>query len=278
MAIIAPMSTPLNLLQRLLQRPDDVRSAPDDEREYTVDELAREAGSTVRNLRAYQDRGLLPPPERRGRAGVYFASHLRRLRLINRLLERGYNIANIKELLQSWEHGHDLDHVLGLDEAIVGPWNLETAGNIEFSDLQALFGDELNDAVIDQALEQGLLAFDGERISIPSPRLFNAGVELYRAGIPLAALLDHLAVLRIDTEHLAAGIVRLVVTHLVDKPGADLLPGAADLERLADVFQRLRPVAEQVVLVELARGLKRSANEMLGERVGEILRRLETPE
>ncbi|MBB4863942.1 DNA-binding transcriptional MerR regulator [Pseudomonas nitritireducens] len=272
------MSTPLNLLQRLLQRPDDAPSTAEEEREYTVDELAREGGTTVRNLRAYQDRGLLPPPERRGRAGVYFASHLRRLRLINRLLERGYNIANIKELLESWESGHDLDHVLGLDEAIVGPWNLESPGNIEFSDLQALFGDELNDAVIDQALAQGLLAFDGERISIPSPRLFNAGVELYCAGIPLASLLDHLAVLRSDTEHLAAGIVRLVVTHLVDKPGADLLPGAADLERLAEVFQRLRPVAEQVVLVELARGLKRSANEMLGERVGEILRRLETPE
>ena len=29
--------------------------------EYTVDELARAAGSTVRNVRAYQDRGLLPP-------------------------------------------------------------------------------------------------------------------------------------------------------------------------------------------------------------------------
>lgn len=49
------MSTPLNLLQRLLQRPDDAPSALEDEREYSVDELAREGGTTVRNLRAYQD-------------------------------------------------------------------------------------------------------------------------------------------------------------------------------------------------------------------------------
>lgn len=275
--MIASMSTPLSLLQRLLQRSDESPRALDDEREFSVDELAREAGSTVRNVRAYQDRGLLPPPERRGRTGVYFASHLRRLRLIGSLLERGYGLSNIKELLESWERGQDLDHVLGLDEAILGAWNQEAPAVIGFDELQAIFGDELNDEVIERALAQGLLQFDGERINVPSPRLFNAGVELYRSGIPLASLLEHLAVLRSDTEHLAAGIVRLVVTHLVDKKGADLLPGAADLGQLAEVFMRLRPLAEQVVLVELARGLKLSANEMLGERVGEILRQLEQP-
>ena len=123
----------------------------------------------------------------------------------------------------------------------------------------------------------GLLLFDGECMKIPSPRLFQAGLELYRSGIPLEALLDHLGELRSDTEHLAAGIVRLIVTHLVDGRGTDLLPGAPDLQELAKVFLRLRPLAEHVVQVELARGLKLSANEMLGERVGEMLRKLEKP-
>ncbi|WP_244233574.1 MerR family transcriptional regulator, partial [Pseudomonas aeruginosa] len=91
------MSTPLTLLQRLLQRGE--QPSAEDAREYSVDELARAAGSSVRNVRAYQDRGLLPPPERRGRVGVYFDSHLKRLRLISQLLERGYSSANIKELL-----------------------------------------------------------------------------------------------------------------------------------------------------------------------------------
>ena len=39
--------------------------------EYTVDELARVTDTTVRNVRAYQDRGLLAPPEKRGRVAVY---------------------------------------------------------------------------------------------------------------------------------------------------------------------------------------------------------------
>ncbi|MGV5077519.1 MerR family transcriptional regulator [Pseudomonas aeruginosa] len=269
------MSTPLTLLQRLLQRGE--QPSAEDAREYSVDELARAAGSSVRNVRAYQDRGLLPPPERRGRVGVYFDSHLKRLRLISQLLERGYSSANIKELLEAWEQGRDLDHVLGLDQATIGEWNLETPGSIGFDELQAIFGDELNDRVIDKAQALGLLLFDGERMKIPSPRLFQAGLELYRSGIPLEALLDQLGELRSDTEHLAAGIVRLIVTHLVDGRGTDLLPGAPDLQELAKVFLRLRPLAEHVVQVELARGLKLSANEMLGERVGEMLRKLEKP-
>ncbi len=129
------MSTPLTLLQRLLQRGE--QPSAEDAREYSVDELARAAGSSVRNVRAYQDRGLLPPPERRGRVGVYFDSHLKRLRLINQLLERGYSSANIKELLEAWEQGRDLDHVLGLDQAIIGEWNLETPGSIGFDELRS---------------------------------------------------------------------------------------------------------------------------------------------
>jgi DNA-binding transcriptional MerR regulator len=37
--------------------------------EYRIDELAREAGTTVRNVRAYQERGLLAPPAARDGPG-----------------------------------------------------------------------------------------------------------------------------------------------------------------------------------------------------------------
>ena len=50
------------------EQPEDGRVPA--EREYTIDQLARAARTTVRNVRAYQDRGLIPPPERRGRTGA----------------------------------------------------------------------------------------------------------------------------------------------------------------------------------------------------------------
>ena len=66
---------------------------------YRIDELARVSGVTVRNIRYYQDRGMLPPPSREGRVALYGETHLARLRLITRLLERHYTTANIVELL-----------------------------------------------------------------------------------------------------------------------------------------------------------------------------------
>lgn len=33
------------------------------DREYTIDELARVTETTTRNIRAYQERGILPPPK-----------------------------------------------------------------------------------------------------------------------------------------------------------------------------------------------------------------------
>ena len=47
------------------------------ESRLTIDELARETGMTVRNIRAHQSRGLLPPPVVRARTGYYGPEHSR---------------------------------------------------------------------------------------------------------------------------------------------------------------------------------------------------------
>jgi DNA-binding transcriptional MerR regulator len=63
-----------------------------DDDELTIDELARRIGMTVRNIRAHQSRGLLPPPEVRGRTGYYGADHVARLELIQELQAEGFNL------------------------------------------------------------------------------------------------------------------------------------------------------------------------------------------
>src|SRR5215469_3709712 len=89
-----------------------------DEVEYRIDELARAAGTTVRNVRAYQDRGLLPPPRRHGRVGLYSEVHLARLRLLGQLLDRGFTMNNIRDLLAAWESGQNVADLLGLEAAL----------------------------------------------------------------------------------------------------------------------------------------------------------------
>lgn len=77
-----------------------------------IEALAASSGATVRNIRVYQEKGLLPPPVRRGRAALYGPEHRRRLILILRLLDRGYTFATINELFMAERHGLSLTELL----------------------------------------------------------------------------------------------------------------------------------------------------------------------
>src|SRR5947209_18559434 len=92
---------------------------------WTVEELAQKAGTTVRNVRVYQDRGLLRPPHRKGRLGLYDPEHLHRLQLVLRMLRRGYPLAVIRDLIEAWEAERDIGSVLGLEEALTAPYMAE---------------------------------------------------------------------------------------------------------------------------------------------------------
>jgi DNA-binding transcriptional MerR regulator len=62
-------------------------TSSEDMRDFSISELADEAGVTPRTIRFYTAEGLLPPPDTRGRYARYDESHLNRLRLIQQLKE-----------------------------------------------------------------------------------------------------------------------------------------------------------------------------------------------
>src|SRR3954454_17004666 len=109
--------------------------------EYRIEELARLAGTTTRNIRVYRDRGLLPPPLRVGRIALFNDTHLTRLRLITSMLDRGYNISHVREMLSAWEEGKDLGDVLGLETAIAGTWTREKSQTMPVAEARQLLGD-----------------------------------------------------------------------------------------------------------------------------------------
>lgn len=271
------MKTPQTLLRQLLKQgrdllPDMGGNGVAGEQEYTIDELARVAGTTVRNVRAYQDRGLIAPPVRRGRAGIYSDVHLGRLRIINQLLDRGFTIANIKELVDAWEQGQDLDHVLGLDSAIAGTWSIETPIYISPDEIAEIFGDGINEETLARALQVGLFEVEGDRIKVSSPRILQAGIELYKAGVPLGALLREIEVLREDTDRLTRSFVQLIANHLIEPLTDKNLPSPEQITHIGQVIERLRPLAEMVVNAEMAKGLRRHANVYIGDKFREILK------
>jgi len=225
----------------------------------TIDELAREAGTTVRNVRVYQDRGLLPPPERRGRVGLYGPDHLRRLRLVLRMLGRGYPLAAIRELVEAWESQRDLGSVLGLEEAITAPYQAEGPRRLSGARLQELLGgDEVAAA---RALETGLAHLDGDDVVIPNPRFFDVGLELLSEGFPPRAMVEVAAGIAGAMDDVARMCVSFVNEYLWRDFEAAGMPGA-DAERVAGIIQRMRPRAQAAADAALAEAMEKHSDEV----------------
>lgn len=62
----------------------------------SLDDLTEQVGVSVRNVRFYTSRGLVPPPIRRGRSGFYSADHVARLELVKALQGHGFTLAAIE--------------------------------------------------------------------------------------------------------------------------------------------------------------------------------------
>ena len=62
----------------------------------TLEELTARVGMSVRNIRFYTSRGLVPPPVRRGRSGYYGPDHVARLELVRELQGHGFTLSAIE--------------------------------------------------------------------------------------------------------------------------------------------------------------------------------------
>ncbi|MFD8687944.1 MerR family transcriptional regulator [Streptomyces sp. NPDC059651] len=234
--------------------------------EYRIEDLAHASGATVRTIRAYQDRGLLPTPERRGRANVYRDTHLARLRQIADLLDRGYTLASIKELLEAWDTGRGLGGVLGLVAEVHGPWTDERADRITRAELEVKFGGRSDDEAVSEAVELGVLepvpGRDDEFL-VPSPQELAVAVELYAAGVPLSAISGHLRELRGQVEQIASRFLEFTTEHVFARYLGHRPPTDADAAEAASMVRRLRPLAQQTVDAELARAMRTFATRHL---------------
>ena len=186
---------------------------------YRIGELAREAGITVRTVRYYQERKLLPPPRREGRIGWYSQAHLNRLQVIGELLDRGHTLSGIGQLLSAWEQGYDLADLLGFERAMTAPWSDEEPVPVTVADISALLEGQLTPEVLEEAIRLGYIDVDGERVTHVSRRLLDTTTALVREGIPLPAILATGRELQAGLDKLASLFMELVITPVLDRHG-----------------------------------------------------------
>ncbi|MEV0532035.1 MerR family transcriptional regulator [Kitasatospora sp. NPDC050463] len=227
----------------------------------TVDELAARAGVTVRTVRFYGTKGLLPPPELGPRrVGLYGTDHLDRLGLIEELQRQGLTLAAIERYL-AWLPQDSTPLDLAIHRALVASWTPETAEELSRGQLERRAGRGLSPEQLERLAAMGAL----ERTADPEvfrvdPGLLPLGVRILDVPIPLETLLAARAVVLEHSRATAQELQRLF-RETVWKPYRESEPAPAELERMKGLTDHIQPMVAQALVTAFQRSLR----EELGE-------------
>jgi DNA-binding transcriptional MerR regulator len=254
----------------MTERPLHAVDPPGNPEELTIDQLSRETGMTVRNIRNHQSRGLLQPPDVRARIGYYGSEHVERLQLIREMQADGFNLEAIRRLLDEGVAGS----FVGLKRAATAPFESERAEIITAEELLERFGD-VHPKVVYKAQKLGLLVplADG-RIEVPSPALLRAAEEVMKRGVPLSAALTVVEQVKRSSESVARAFVRLFLEDVWKPFEAD----GASPERLPEVIEsieRLRPIASEVLLAVFEHTMTAEVEDAFGKELERAAKRTE---
>ena len=235
--------------------------------DLTVDQLAAKVGLTVRNVRAYAARGLLPPPRLVGRTGYYGREHVARLVLVREMLAEGYSLAMIERTLSSAPHTAS-STTLALHRALLTPWLPPEPEETTPEALAERAGQDVDLDLIDELVELGLVEADGDRLRVLDPALLTAGLQVVQLGVPPRALIA--AQSRVI--ELVREIADTYVAMYIDTGWQAFVEAGAPPERLEEVrstVERLQPAAAQALLAsfrtEMAAAVERGMQVALGE-------------
>ena len=230
----------------------------------TIDELAARVGMTVRNVRAYASRGLLPAPVLRGRTGMYGEEHLARLSLVKQMLADGYTLAAVERVLARAPEGVAAQG-LELHRALLTPWLPEEPEVLDRTTLESRAGAPLDEDLLAQLVELGLVAvLEDGRLRIETPSLLRAGLQVVALGIPPDAVV---AAQQRVTEH-AQEAARIYVDMFRDtvwRAFADAGQPPEEWPRVQSAVERVQPVATQAMLATFRLAMAQAVDEALGE-------------
>lgn len=233
-------------------------TSPDDD--LTVDQLAARVGMTVRNVRAYAARGLLPPPRLVGRTGFYGRQHVARLQLVREMLAEGWNLAVIERTL-AHAPATASTTTLALHRALVAPWLPPEPERISPSQLAERAGQPEDPALVDELVDFGLVERleDGD-LCVLDPALLTAGLQVVELGVPPR---DLLAAQRRVVEHVRE-VARTYIQMYLATAADDLITDGSPLEELSGTMAQLQSAAAQALLASFRTEMAHAVEEAVG--------------
>jgi DNA-binding transcriptional MerR regulator len=222
--------------------------------EMTIRELAERTGMTVRNIRAHQTRGLLPPPVVRGRTGYYNDEHVARIELTREMQADGLNLEAIRRVLDSGDGSASA--IFDFTRALRVPFEDEAPEIFEAEELAAIWGEPPGPKLLRRIEKLGVFRNlpDG-RVEVISPRLLQAAAELAELGIGPEGVIATGERLRRHADGVARTFVELFVKEIW-QPFDEAGRPERDWPKMSEALERMRPLAAGALLAsfQLAMG------------------------
>ncbi|KEF09121.1 MULTISPECIES: MerR family transcriptional regulator [Streptomyces] len=222
----------------------------------TVDELAARAGVTVRTVRFYSTRGLLPPPAiGPRRVGRYGAAHLSRLALIEELQHHGMTLAAIERYLARLPD--DLsEHDLAIHRALVASWSPDSAEEATRAQLERRAGRALSEDDIDRLAAMDVLERTGEPDAFRvDPAVLHLGIRLLDVPVSLETLLAARAVVQDHTRAAARELTRLFHDE-VWGPYRERESDPEQVETMKSLSAHMQPMVVQALVTAFQRSMR----------------------
>jgi DNA-binding transcriptional MerR regulator len=152
----------------------------------TLDELTSRVGMSVRNIRFYTTKGLVPPPIRRGRSGYYSSDHVSRLELVQELQAHGFTLSAIEKYLAGIPADATPEDI-ALHRTMLAPWQADVPVEMSRAELEKRTGRSLSDDDLATLSALGI-AFRTKRgrYEVAVSQL-SVGLGLLDLGFPLEA-------------------------------------------------------------------------------------------
>lgn len=231
----------------------------------SVEQLATRVDMTVRTVRFYAGRGLIPPPRREGRNGYYGPDHLARLELVKELQAHGFTLAAIEGYLEQIPADATPEQV-ALHRTLLAPWTPEMPETLDRAMLEKRAGRALTDADLEVLVAIGVVEpTPTEDVFRLAPAHLAVGMGFLDAGLPVDAAL---AARRVITEHgraLAVELTELFRTLV----WPHLVASGQPPELITAMIERFKPLTVQALVTsyeeavddEKRRTVRRRANE-----------------
>jgi len=229
----------------------------------TIDQLAERSGVTVRTIRFWAGRGLLPPPQLRGRTGLYGPDHLARLELVSELSALGFTLAAIEGHLERLPESAGAAE-LALQRALLTPWVPEQLEEIDRAELDRRAGRPLDDTDVDALIGLGVITLlDGDRVRLHGSGTLGGGLAVLDSGLPVDVWRRAHALIEQHTTALAEDLMKIFQDEVL-QPYRDRGRPADERTRLAEALSQLKPITVRGVVTAFGRAVNRTIRERIG--------------